>query len=270
MADPPIPTVSGGMIDMESNTTLVQCYPAHQVVPAGEGPFPPIMVLHDRFGLAPYIKNVANRLAHAGFYAIAPDLYATPSSVAAVAPEYLMPTRSGSFDFSEEIAARERAALLGDDRAAAIVEQAIAYVAGRSKACPGGPGLLGFGTGARLAFLSACLFPDAMRGAVCFYPVDLTVSHPAVAGQPSPIDRAHSLAAPLLLFYGKVDSEIRSGERENVIDRLTKLDKDFSTEVFPEAGHDFFCSERDSYRIRASRVAWDQTLAFFRRHLGHA
>src|SRR5262245_5943387 len=96
--------VSGGMIDMESNTTLVQCYPAHLAVPAGEGPFPAVVVLHDRFGLAPYIRNVANRLGHAGFYAIAPDLYAAPSSVAAVAPEYLKPMRSTSFDFSEETA----------------------------------------------------------------------------------------------------------------------------------------------------------------------
>src|SRR5215472_8435148 len=261
----PIGSVSGGMIDMESNTTLVQCYPAHQVVPAGEGPFPPIIVLHDRFGLAPYIKNLANRLAHAGFYTIAPDFYAAPSSAAAVAPEYLMPTRSSAFDFSEETAACARAALLGDDRATAIVEQAIGYVAGRSKARTGGPGLLGFGTGGRLAFLSACLFPDVVRGAVCFYPVDLDVSHPA--GQPSPIDLADSIAAPLLLFYGKLDSEIRSGERENATDRLTKLGKDLSTEVFPGAGHDFFCSERDSYRIRASKVAWDQTVAFFHRQL---
>src|SRR5262249_30134343 len=135
-----------------------------------------------------------------------------------------------------------------------------------AKARRGLRGPVGFGTGARLAFLSACLFPDVVGGAVCFYPVDLNVSHPA--GQPSPIELAGSLAAPLLLFYGKLDSEIRSGERENMTDRLTKLGKDFSSQVFPEAGHDFFCSERDSYRIRASRVAWDETLAFFRRHLG--
>src|SRR5262249_12323253 len=71
--------VRGGMIDMESNTPLVQCYPAHEAVPAGGGPFPPLLVLHDRFGLNPHTRNLTNRFARAGFYALAPDLYCAPS-----------------------------------------------------------------------------------------------------------------------------------------------------------------------------------------------
>ena len=55
----------GGMIDMESNTTLVQCYPAHEAVPDGQGSFPAVIVAHDRFGLNPHVKGVANRLAGA-------------------------------------------------------------------------------------------------------------------------------------------------------------------------------------------------------------
>src|SRR6266536_3117420 len=65
-----------GMIDMESNTTLVQCYPAHEAVPDGQGPFPAVVVAHDRFGLNPHAKGIANRLAAAGFYALAPNFYA--------------------------------------------------------------------------------------------------------------------------------------------------------------------------------------------------
>ena len=34
------------MIDMESNTTLVQCYPAHEAIPDGHGPFPAVIVVH--------------------------------------------------------------------------------------------------------------------------------------------------------------------------------------------------------------------------------
>ena len=43
------------MVDMESNTTLVQCYPAHEAVPAGQGPFPPVIVVHDRVGLNAHV-----------------------------------------------------------------------------------------------------------------------------------------------------------------------------------------------------------------------
>jgi len=268
MSDTKTPAVRGGMIDMESNTTLVQCYPAHEAVPEGEGPFPAVVLLHDRFGLNPHSRNVTNRLARAGFYALAPDLYGSPSSFSATAPDVLHPVRSTSFDFSEETAARDRAATLTDDRGLAICRQALAYIAGRSKARSGGAGLLGFGTGGRLAFLAACASPGDVRVAVCFQPDGLTVARPGGAGRPAPIDRTESLAAPVLIFYGLLDMEVRPTEREAVRRRLAAAQKDFRIEVFAEAGHDFFCEERDTYRIHASKVAWEETVSFFRRLVG--
>jgi carboxymethylenebutenolidase len=264
MSDAKMARVRGGMIDMESNTTLVQCFPAHEAVPEGEGSFPAVILLHDRFGLNPHARNVANRLAHAGFYTLAPDLYCAPSTFSASAPEVLRPSRSTSFDFSEEEAARERAATLTDDRALAIAQQALAYLAGRSKARSGGAGLLGFGMGGRLAFLAACLSPGDVRAAVCFYPDGLTAARPAGSGSAAPIDRSESLAAPILIFYGLLDMNIRPEEREAVRARLAGLGKDFRMEVFPGAGHDFFCEERDTYRIRASKVAWEEALSLLR------
>jgi carboxymethylenebutenolidase len=252
------------MIDMESNTTLVQCYPAHQAVPNGEGPFPTVVVLHDRFGLIPHVRNLANRLAHAGFYALAPDLYALPASSAAVAPEFMHPTRSTGFEFSEETAARECASALSDERASAVVKQALGFLSGRAKARSSGTGLFGLGMGGRLAFLSACLFPAEVQAAVSLYPDGLTNARPAGGGRPAPIDRTGTLTAPVLIFYGLLDMTIRPEEREVVRQHLASLGKDFSIEVFPEAGHDFFCEERDTYRIHASKVAWEKTLLFFR------
>src|SRR5574340_968654 len=78
-----------GMVDMESNTTLVQRYPAHEAVPAGSPPFPTVILLHDRGGLTPFFRALANRLAREGFYVLAPDLYARPFSTATGAPEWM-------------------------------------------------------------------------------------------------------------------------------------------------------------------------------------
>ena len=256
------------MIDMESNTTLVQCYPAHEAVPDGDGPFPAVLLLHDRFGLTPHLRGVANRLARAGFYALAPNLYAFPASFADVAPEFMKSPGPAFFDYSEELAAKERRATLSDERAEAIVTQALAYVAGRSHARIGGVGVLGFSMGGRLALLAACRHPEEIRACVCFYPEGL--ARPLSPRQPPAPDHAEDLRAPLLLFYGAFDEEVRREEREAVHDRLSALGKDFKIEVFPEAPHDFFCSERDSYRIHASRVAWEETLSLFRRTLPRA
>src|SRR3989440_800444 len=43
------------------------------VQPAGQGPFPAVLVIHENRGLNPYIEDVARRAAVEGFVALAPD-----------------------------------------------------------------------------------------------------------------------------------------------------------------------------------------------------
>ncbi len=43
------------------------------VQPAGEGPFPSVIIFHENRGLNPYVEDVARRAAVAGFLALAPD-----------------------------------------------------------------------------------------------------------------------------------------------------------------------------------------------------
>ncbi len=256
----------GGMLDMESNTTLVQCYPAHEAVPDGQGPFPAVIVAHDRFGLNPHVKGVANRLAAAGFYALAPAFYATPTSVADVAPDYLRPSVAVHFGYDQELEAQDAASLVSDERAATIFRQAIGFAVTRASV-RGPVGVLGFSMGGRFAFLAACQNPDEVRACVCFYPPDIASGPepPRAAGQP--IDQAAGLRASVLLFYGELDTTISRQEKETIRRRMTALGKDFRLEVFHDAGADFFLEERDSYRIHASKLAWEATLALFSRCL---
>jgi carboxymethylenebutenolidase len=257
-----------GMIDMESNTTLVQCYPAHEAIPDGHGPFPAVIVVHDRFGMSPHIRGVANRLANSGFYALVPSLYAMPTSVADVAPEFMRPSRAIHFGYDDEERAEDAAAMLSQERAEAILGQALAYAIGRSKVrAPAGVGVLGFSMGARLAFLAACRNPEEVRACVAFYGKGIAGSPSLPHGRPTPLDLAGNLRASLLLFYGELDTTVSRRERDAIRDRLTGLGKDFRMEVYHDAGEDFFLEERDSYRIHASKVAWEETLAFFHRWL---
>ena len=43
------------------------------VQPAGQGPFPAVLVIHENRGLNPYVEDVARRAALDGFLALAPD-----------------------------------------------------------------------------------------------------------------------------------------------------------------------------------------------------
>jgi len=257
------PGFAAGMVDMESNTTLVQSYPAHQAVPGGDGSFPPALVLHDRLRLTSHVRHVANRLAHAGFYALAPDLYGAPSIFSVQEPDSARTAQKTYFDWSEEVEAREKEKGLSDERALEIVEQAIVYAGGRAKAKSGGVRILGFGTGGRLALLAACRFPDSVRALSLFAPRDLSVPKPPGAARPSPLDEADKLMAPVLLLYGKLDTTIPKDETAAAILRLQSLGKSVHVEML-RAGPDFFCEERDSYRVGASKIAWDETLKLFR------
>lgn len=50
--------------------------PAYFARPAGAGPFPVVLLIEEIFGVHEYIKDTARRLAKAGYFAIAPELYA--------------------------------------------------------------------------------------------------------------------------------------------------------------------------------------------------
>ena len=50
--------------------------PAYLARPAGPGPFPGVVVIHEIFGLNENIKDIARRLAGEGYAALAVDLFA--------------------------------------------------------------------------------------------------------------------------------------------------------------------------------------------------
>src|SRR5229473_6904836 len=56
--------------------------PAYRAMPASGGPFPTILVVHEIFGVHEHIKDICRRLAKAGYFAVAPYLFAREGDVA--------------------------------------------------------------------------------------------------------------------------------------------------------------------------------------------
>src|SRR3954468_4108009 len=50
--------------------------PAYCAKPAGQGPFPVVLVNEEIFGVHEYIKDICRRLAKAGYFAVATECYA--------------------------------------------------------------------------------------------------------------------------------------------------------------------------------------------------
>src|SRR6201987_3048465 len=58
--------------------------PAYRAMPAQGGPFPTVLVVQEVFGVDEHIKDLCRRCAKAGYYAIAPELYARQGNPAAI------------------------------------------------------------------------------------------------------------------------------------------------------------------------------------------
>ena len=58
--------------------------PAYRAMPAQGGPFPTVLVVQEIFGVHEHIKAICRRLAKAGYFAIAPELYARQGNPAEI------------------------------------------------------------------------------------------------------------------------------------------------------------------------------------------
>jgi carboxymethylenebutenolidase len=224
--------------------------PSYLARPEGDGRFPALLVFFEAFGLNDHIRRICERLAGEGYVAIAPDFYhrQPPPRVTAYAD------RENTLKLAER---------LTDDDAMSDVGAAIDYLKAKPFVQAAQIGAVGFCLGGRLAFLSACRFPD-IRTAVSFYGGRIG-SEGRFAGQTAiPLNEAEAISGPLLLFFGGRDANIPLEEVKRIEARLQELNKEAEVIVYPEAGHGFFCDERDSYNAEAARDAWGRTQRFLR------
>ncbi|HMK63984.1 MAG TPA: dienelactone hydrolase family protein, partial [Acidimicrobiales bacterium] len=93
--------------------------PAYLAEPPGDGRTPAVVVVHEVFGLTAEMRAHAERLAGAGYLALAPDLYSWGPKLRCVAATLLaMWRREGRvFEDLEEV----RAWLVGHDRSTGVV-----------------------------------------------------------------------------------------------------------------------------------------------------
>jgi carboxymethylenebutenolidase len=176
--------------------------PAYRAMPASGGPFPTILVVQEIFGVHEHIKDLCRRLAKAGYYAIAPELYARqgdPSQYADI-PKLVAEIVSKVPDYE----------VLGDFDATVI------YAKGTGKADTKRLGITGFCWGGRPVWLYAAHNPG-LNAAVSWYgPID----RPRTDLQPKyPIDLAADLKCPVLGLYGGADQGVNSGAKCNGIKR---------------------------------------------------
>ncbi|GAB3923087.1 hypothetical protein GCM10011575_00450 [Microlunatus endophyticus] len=232
----------------------------YKAVPTGEikgG----LIVIHEIWGLVDHIKDVADRFAAQGYVAYAPDIL-SKAGITPQAGKELSELVSHP-DEKVRVAAqprfRELMAPAQDPAYGAWAVGALSAVVDDLAAQPGVDGrigVVGYCFGGSYSFALAAT-DDRIKAAVPYY------------GAPPDQISVANITCPVLAIYGEDDERLISGLPE-VTKRLQDAGVDFTSKVYPGAGHAFFNDTSSRYDAEAAADAWTLTLDFFARHLGSA
>ena len=225
--------------------------PAYRAAPAGKTGLPVVLVVSEVFGVHEYIADVVRRFAHAGYYAIAPELFVRQGDATAYGELAKL--------LSEVVEKVPDAQVMGD--LDATLAWARSEGADTRKA-----GITGFCWGGRITWLYAAHNPQ-LRAAVAWYG-RLTGASSVLSPQ-QPLDRVQQLQAPVLGLHGGQDAGIPLEAVEKMKAALamgSTAARDSQIVVYPQAPHAFHADYRPSYRADAATDGWQRCLAWFRSH----
>lgn len=207
------------------------------VVPAKlEGKAPVVLVAHENRGLNPYIKDVARRLAKAGFIAFAPD---------ALHPLGGYP---GNDDEGRSMQrSLDRSKIEQDFIAAAKFLKSHELSSGKL-------GAVGFCFGGYIVNMLAAVIPESLDAGVPFY------------GTPAAEEIRKNIKSPLMIQLAEDDKRVNatwSGYEED----LKQHGVDFTMHMYEGCKHGFHNDSTGRYDEKNAELAWGRTLDFFNTHL---
>ena len=206
------------------------------VQPAGAGPFPAVLVVHENRGLNPYIEDVARRAAVAGFLALAPD---------GLAPLGGYP---GNDDDGRELQAKlDQAKLRADMLNGAKFLKSHKLASGKL-------GVTGFCWGGGTTnWLATALGADLQAGAPFYGAAAASADVPKIK-------------AALLIHYAENDPRI--DEMWPAYEQALKsAGARYEMHMYPATQHGFHNDSTPRYNEAAAKLAWDRTVSHFKKYL---
>jgi len=201
---------------------------------------PVVVVIHEIFGLSTWVRGVADQLAADGFIAIAPDL--------------LSIERGGAT--TDSMAHADARAMIGrvtpdkmNAMVAAVGRYGMSLPAARQVY-----GVVGYCWGGSASFNHAVFGAPGLKAAVVYY-----------GSSPEAVEIA-KVRIPVLGLYGENDQRVNAtiGRADSTMRAIGGV---FEQRVYTGARHGFLRQQDVEENAAASRLAWPETVAWFRRHL---
>jgi carboxymethylenebutenolidase len=244
------------------------------VMPAGSDKAPVVVVIQEVFGLADWIRGVADQLAAEGFIAIAPDLLTGRG-----------PNGGDTPAFPDDMARSAATRAIPRPEVTAMLKASRDYGMKLPRA-NGKSASVGFCFGGGESFRLA-LDEPGLNAAIVYYgtsPTDVPPAPPAppaAAGQPAPppaplpafvpSERLASVNAAVLGLYGGIAQDLNIGRTvPATLERMRALKKVYEPHIFDGAAHGFLRAQTGNMgaNMKASQEAWPMTVAWIKKYAG--
>jgi carboxymethylenebutenolidase len=212
--------------------------PGYLAVPEGERG-PGVIVLQEWWGLEDHIRSVCDRLAAAGFFALAPDLYRGDTT-------------------TQPSEAQQKMMALSMEQAEKDMCGAAAFLLSQPGVEGESVGSLGFCLGGGLSVWAAAACPQ-VTAAVSYYYV---MPH----GKPD----FNEVRGPVLGHFGTRDDFIPREDADALEDELRAGGVDVTFHHYEGAGHAFFndTNRLGTYDQEKADLSWERSIEFLRSALG--
>ena len=205
--------------------------------PAGKGPFPSIIVIHEWWGLNDWIKEQASKLADQGYEALAIDLY---RGKVATTPEEAHEIMRG----------------VPEDRANRDLQAAFDFLASQPNVKKNRIGAIGWCMGGGYSLDVALLEPTLAADVINY-------GHLATDQ-----DTLKKINAPILGIFGAQDKGITPDDVHKFESQMKQLGKTIDIKIYDDAGHAFENpNNKAGYRPADAADAWNLTIKFLSENL---
>jgi carboxymethylenebutenolidase len=233
-------------------TTRDGTCPSYVYRPAGDGPWPAVLVFMDGLGIRPAMLEIGERLATHGYFVLLPDLFYRSGPYAPMDPHTVFADPEQRKVLMEKFFAPATPANVMSDTGAFLD-----YLAAQPDVKAGGIGTTGYCMGGLMSLSAAGTYADRIAAAASYHGGRLATDAPD-----SPHRLAPKIKARVYVAGAIEDASFPDDMKDRLEEALTKAGVDHRIETYP-AKHGWVFRDTPVYDAAAAERHWHTMLALF-------
>lgn len=232
--------------------------------PEQDGPFPPVILYMDVWGVREELYDLARRIGTVGYYVAVPDFYYRQGKVRST---FINDDgrRISLVKLSEDDQAKvlEPASKLADSMVVADTGAILKYFhEGSDPVKPGSVGSVGYCMGGRHALQVASAYPQAFKASASLHGTTLISDRPD-----SPHLKVTKLRGELYCGFAEFDDYAPPWMVEQLGKLLKPCEVKYTYSIHSGAEHGYALPDRDVYDKKATDRDWEMIFAMFHRQI---